>query len=79
MTHVDNEGFILDKKTGARKRHYICDPDKNTACNKKGCIHKCEDGYCDNTTNAKYRKDGTMPFAIKIVKTDRVIYERAYF
>lgn len=39
----------------ARRRPYLCDPEKNTTCSKTGCY--INGGECRHTLNREYRKE----------------------
>lgn len=61
---TDEEGYLVDAVTRERIVFYVCDPDKNTECEKANCrIASSEEfGFCSSTTERAYQAAGTRPF-----------------
>lgn len=52
---------------------YLCDPEKNTECNKRGCIYKHSLGECYSTTNKGFARSD-VPFAYRIEARGKGLY-----
>lgn len=70
----NKSGYLVNAKTGRKVVFYVCDPSKNTECDKKQCRARIPEGmgFCASTLDPKYQAEGTRPFY-------KLLNEEGYF
>lgn len=54
-----------------KKNLYLCDPIKNTSCNKTGCFYTKILGHCRYTTNPEFSRDGIAYSANDLIAEEK--------
>lgn len=79
---TDERGYLVDGATGEPVVFYVCDPAKNTACDKRMCRSsggtedEGEFGFCASTPDPACRKEGSRAFYKRL--NDQGYFGREY-